>query len=158
MAAQIEPLTALAFSILQNRGVYCLLLGSGLSRAAQIPTGWEITLDLVARLARIEGADDEPDLAAWYHAKYGKDPRYSDILDAVAKTPDERRAILHGYIEPNQEDIEARRKVPTKAHRAVAALVRDGLIEPVEPRVRADRDLAQRSLAPPQKSPLGSSR
>jgi hypothetical protein len=127
-SAQIEPLTALAFSILQNRGVYCLLLGSGLSRAAQIPTGWDITLDLVARLARVEGADDEPDLAAWYHAKYGKAPRYSDILDALAKTPDERRAILHAYIEPDQEDIEAGRKVPTKAHRAVAALVRDGFI------------------------------
>jgi hypothetical protein len=40
----IDPSTALAFSLFENKGVYALLLGSGLSRAAQIPTGWEITL------------------------------------------------------------------------------------------------------------------
>lgn len=42
-----DPLTQLAFSVYENPGVFALLLGSGLSRAADIPTGWEITLDLV---------------------------------------------------------------------------------------------------------------
>jgi hypothetical protein len=45
----LDPITALAFSIFENKGVYALLLGSGLSSAAQIPTGWKITLDLVRR-------------------------------------------------------------------------------------------------------------
>ena len=49
----IDPLTALAFSIYENNGVYCLLLGSGVSRSAEIPTGWEITLDLVRRIAAL---------------------------------------------------------------------------------------------------------
>jgi hypothetical protein len=39
----IDPPTALAFSLFENKGVHALLLGSGLSSAAQIPTGWEIT-------------------------------------------------------------------------------------------------------------------
>jgi hypothetical protein len=34
-----DPLTQLAFSIYENKGVYALLVGSGLSRAAEIPTG-----------------------------------------------------------------------------------------------------------------------
>ena len=38
-----DPLHSLAFSIYENPGVYCILLGSGVSRAAEIPTGWEIT-------------------------------------------------------------------------------------------------------------------
>jgi hypothetical protein len=42
----IEPVTSLAFSVYSGKGVYALLLGSGLSRAAQIPTGWEVTLEL----------------------------------------------------------------------------------------------------------------
>lgn len=46
----IAPITALSFSLFENKGVYALLLGSGLSSAAQIPTGWEITLDLVRRV------------------------------------------------------------------------------------------------------------
>jgi len=45
-----DPLTQLAFSIFENKGVYAVLLGSGLSRAAEIPTGWEITLDLKGAL------------------------------------------------------------------------------------------------------------
>ena len=52
MAAQTRlisnPLTQLAFSVYENKGVYAVLLGSGLSRSAEIPTGWEITLDLTA--------------------------------------------------------------------------------------------------------------
>jgi hypothetical protein len=39
-----DPLTQLAFSVYENKGVFAVLLGSGLSRAAEIPTGWEITL------------------------------------------------------------------------------------------------------------------
>jgi hypothetical protein len=41
-ACVIDPLISLAFAIQSNKGVYALLLGSGVSRAAQIPTGWEI--------------------------------------------------------------------------------------------------------------------
>jgi hypothetical protein len=37
----------IAFAIHENKGVFAPLLGSGLSRAADIPTGWEITLDMV---------------------------------------------------------------------------------------------------------------
>ena len=124
----IDPLTALAFSILHNKGVYAVLLGSGISRGALIPTGWEITLDLVRRVGKLDGVDEQADWGAWYHQKYGKEPRYTELLDALGSTPDERRAILHGYIEPSQDDIEAGRKVPTKAHRAVANLVRDGFV------------------------------
>ena len=36
----IDPATALAFSMQENKGVYANLLGSGVSHAAQVPTGW----------------------------------------------------------------------------------------------------------------------
>jgi hypothetical protein len=60
----IDVLTALAFSLYENKGVYALLLGSGVSRDAQIPTGWEITLDLVRRFAALQGVTDQPDWAS----------------------------------------------------------------------------------------------
>jgi hypothetical protein len=47
-----DPLTQLAFSVFENKGVYAVLVGSGLSRAAEIPTGWEITQ---SRLTSREG-------------------------------------------------------------------------------------------------------
>lgn len=124
----IDPLHSLAFSIYENPGVYCILLGSGVSRAAEIPTGWEITLDLVRRVAALEGVTDQTDWAAWYKRVRGSEPGYSDLLDQLSATPDERRSILHSYIEPTPEELESGKKVPTKAHRAIARLVQAGYI------------------------------
>ncbi len=61
----IEPADALAFSMHSNKGVYAIVLGSGVSRAARIPTGWEITLELVRKLAAVRGEDCKPDPVAW---------------------------------------------------------------------------------------------
>lgn len=124
----IDSQTALAFSLYENKGVYALLLGSGLSSAAGIPTGWEITLNLVQRAAVLQGVSDQPDWEKWYKAEFGKEPEYSELLNVLAPTADERRAILHRYIEATPEDIAQNHKVPTKAHRAIAQLVKDGFI------------------------------
>ena len=45
----IEPELKLAIALHSSPGVYALLLGSGLSSAAGIPTGWQITLDLIVQ-------------------------------------------------------------------------------------------------------------
>lgn len=123
-----NPQTQVAFSVFENKGVFALLLGSGLSRAAEIPTGWEITLDLVRRVATAEGVEAQPDWAQWYREKYGSEPDYSALLDALSSTPAERRQIIHRYIEPDDEDREEGRKIPTAGHKAIAQLVRDGFI------------------------------
>jgi hypothetical protein len=123
-----DVLTQLSFALFENRGVFAVLLGSGLSRAAGIPTGWEITLDLVRRVALAQGISEQPDWAKWYRETTGQEPNYSNLLEELAGSPDERRAILHRYIEPTQEDREERRKSPTPAHRAIAELVRCGYI------------------------------
>src|SRR5437879_2506745 len=53
----IDPLVSLAFSVHSSKGAYALLLGSGVSRAAGIPTGWEVVLDLIRKVAKLEGED-----------------------------------------------------------------------------------------------------
>lgn len=125
---QNDPTTQLAFSVHENKGVFAVLLGSGLSRSAEIPTGWEITLDLVRRVATAQGVGEQPDWAAWYREEVGQEPNYSTLLEEIASSPDERRAILHRYIEPDEQDREEGRKIPTKAHLAIAQLVRSGHI------------------------------
>lgn len=124
-----DPLTRIAFSLYEGRGVFALLVGSGLSRAAEIPTGWEITLDLVRRVALAQGVTDQADWAAWYKEQTGQEPNYSALVREVGATPEERRSILHGYIEPTVEDREQGRKVPTAAHRAIADLVAGGYVK-----------------------------
>lgn len=123
-----DPITQLAFSVYENKGVLAVLLGSGLSRSAEIPTGWEITLDLVRRVAEAQGVSEQSDWAKWYRDKTGQEPNYSELLEEIASSPDERRAILHRYIEPDEQDRDEGRKTPTKAHHAIAHLVRAGYL------------------------------
>lgn len=125
----IDPIHSLAFSIHSNRGVYALLLGSGISRAAKIPTGWDITLDLVRKLATVSGDECEPSPEQWYLEKFGKTPDYSELLNALAKTPAERQQLLRAYWEATPEEREEGAKLPTQAHRAIAELVAQGFVK-----------------------------
>jgi hypothetical protein len=124
----IDPVYSLAFSVQANPGVYAMLLGSGVSRGARIPTGWEITLDLIRKLALVSGENAEPDPEKWYRDKFGKVADYSDILDALGKTPAERQQLIRSYVEPTPEEREEGIKRPTAAHRAVAALAAQGMV------------------------------
>jgi SIR2-like domain len=123
-----DPQTQLAFSVYKNKGVFAVLLGSGLSRAAEIPTGWEIALDLIRRVALAQNVEEQPDWAAWYRQRVGQEPSYPALLEELASSPEERRSILHSYIEPSEEDRQQGRKVPTAAHYAIADLVRGGYV------------------------------
>lgn len=125
----IDAIHSLAFSIQANRGVYAVLLGSGVSRVAKVPTGWEITLDLVRKLAEVSGEPCEPSPEQWYRKKFRRDPDYSALLDAVAKTPAERQQLLRGYWEASEQEREEGAKQPTAAHRAIASLAVQGFVK-----------------------------
>ena len=127
----IDPTQSLAFSIQPNPGAYALLLGSGVSRAAEIPTGWEITLDLIRRLARMNDESCEPAPEIWYQHKFEREADYSDLLDEIARTPTERQQLLRSYLEPNEQEREDGLKQPTSAHRAIAELAARGYIRVV---------------------------
>ena len=124
----IDPIHSLAFSMQANRGIYAVLLGSGVSRVANIPTGWEITLDLVRKLARLHDEECASGPEKWYMEKFGKAPDYSDLLNALAKTPAERQQLLRSYWEPNEQEREKGLKQPTAAHHAIAWLAAQGFI------------------------------
>lgn len=122
----IDPLLSLSFNLHAHHGTYALLLGSGVSRSASIPTGWEVTLDLVAKLAHLKGDDGGGDLVGWYAAKFGKEPDYSELLSAVAPTSAAQQQLLKAYFEPSEDERAEGKKLPTDAHEAIAKLVRSG--------------------------------
>jgi hypothetical protein len=55
----IDPAVSLALSVHAHKGVYALLVGSGISRSAGIPTGWEVVSDLT-RKAAVASGDPDP--------------------------------------------------------------------------------------------------
>lgn len=123
-----DKLTTLAISMQRQKGVYALLLGSGVSQASSIPTGWAILLRLIKKVALLEKQTIQGKPDDWYRTTYGKEPVYGDLLEMAADTPAERSAIIKEYIEPNDEEREVGLKQPTEAHRAIASLVSDGYI------------------------------
>ncbi|MGD0900272.1 MAG: SIR2 family protein [Thermoguttaceae bacterium] len=121
-----DPLLSMAMSVHANPGVYALLLGSGVSRAASIPTGWEVVEDLIRKIAVLAKEDCGADPAVWYRQKFGSEPDYSVLLDSVARSPSERQQLLRSHFEPDDDEREQGLKQPTAAHRAVAKLVAKG--------------------------------
>lgn len=111
-----------------GKGIYALLLGSGVSRAAGIPTGWEVILDLIRKIAHLQGEDCEPDPVNWYQGKFGTYPDYSRLLEMLAGSPTERARLLRTYFDPNEEEREQGLKMPTEAHKAIAELVANGYV------------------------------
>jgi hypothetical protein len=118
----------LALALYHNKGVYALLLGSGMSQSARMPTGWDVTLDLVqewavASMETITGTPTE-----WYEAKVGSPPDYSKVLENLANTPADRNALLRPYFTPTVEELDQQIKVPQDGHRAIAELVSAGYV------------------------------
>ena len=123
-----DGMAKLAFSLSETSGTYAVLLGSGISRAAGIPTGWDIAIDLIPKMAVALGDDAPENPEEWYKERFGRPVNYSKIVEWFGGTPAERARVLAGYIEPNDDDIRAGRKRPTLAHRAIAKLAKYGSI------------------------------
>jgi hypothetical protein len=123
-----EKLMSLSFSVEANKGVYALLLGSGISYSAGIPTGWGILNELCRRIMILNG-EEEQDPINWYERKFEKPPLYDEIIELLAKTSSERNGLLKEFFEPTEEDIADNKKLPTEAHRSIAKLVKEGYIK-----------------------------
>lgn len=123
-----DNLLSLYFSMESNKGIYALLLGSGISHSAGILTGWGILKDLCKQIMKLENPENEGDPIEWYKQKYEKDPLYDEVIELLAKSPSERNGLLRSYFEPDI-DSESELKKPTQAHKSIAELVRSGYIK-----------------------------
>jgi hypothetical protein len=132
----LDPAVMLATSLHAAPGVYALLLGSGVSTGAGIPTGWGVVRELVRRAAAATDPNDATaanraanDPAAWW-AIHGDGERlgYSNLLASLAPSASARRALLAGFFEPTDDDIETGLKMPNVAHHAIAQMAKRGIV------------------------------
>jgi hypothetical protein len=125
----LDALTSTSFAVHNAKGVYAFLLGSGISRAANVPTGWEVTLDLIRRIAATmnESGECQNNPEEWYRSRFKNDPDYSSLLEQLAISPAERTAALARYFD-GSGDLDGVPLQPTKAHVAIAKMVSRGYI------------------------------
>ena len=135
----LNPLVMLATGVHAQPGVYAILLGSGVSTAAGIPTGWGVVKELVRRAAAAQDPDDldagpravetDESIELWWGQHGDGGPLgYSNLLASLAPAPAARQALLAGFFEPTEDDADAGLKVPTPAHRAIAGLAKRGYV------------------------------
>lgn len=133
MARPLSPSAMLATSMHAQPGVYALLLGSGVSTGAGMPTGWGVVTDLVRKVAVQEDADTANQAAAdpeaWWYDHHGEGLGYSSLLESLAPTAAARQGLLEGYFEPTEDEREEGVKTPSAAHRAIAQLVKKGYVK-----------------------------
>ncbi len=118
----MNPLHLAVFALDANPGVYALLLGSGISSAAGVPTGGAIMEDLIRQVAALHDKPCDPSPAKWYERTFSKPATYSDVLSSLASTSAERQALLRPYFEPTHEEASRGLKMPGLAHHAIARL------------------------------------
>ena len=123
-----QEMTRLAMAIHSNPGVYAVLLGSGISRPAGIPTGWDVVEDLIRKISIANGEDCQTNPVKWFDNQFQEEPTYSGLLNRVAKTPAERSCLLRKYFEPEDDEEDGPNKRPTQAHIALANLAKRGYI------------------------------
>ena len=121
-------MVSLASSVHAGPLMFAVLVGSGISRSAGVPSGEEVTVDLIRHLADAQRQDAGADPIAWYREHVGGEPDYSTIVTELARSPADRSRLLSSYFEPTPEEREEGLKIPTKAHRAIARLVAGGFV------------------------------
>ena len=92
-----SPMVSLASSVHAGPSAFALLLGSGISTGSGVLSGWEMTIDLIRRLAVLQGQDPGDDPVCWYRERFGGEPDYSDVLQepgTVSRRPQEPVVIV----------------------------------------------------------------
>jgi hypothetical protein len=86
-------------SIQANPGVYAVLVGSGVSSPAEIPTGWQVVEDLIGRIATAHGVDldvEGVDPIAWWRANGATSVRYDTLLEELTGRALRAPSLLRG--------------------------------------------------------------
>lgn len=129
-----DPRVVLSMNLAAQPGVYAALIGSGVSSAAGIPTGWGVVEQLVRKVAVAEGHAPigDGDWEEWWAQNHPEiDLGYSRLLELLGPKPAARTALLREFFEPTEEDRAEGKKVPSAAHRAIAELVAQGTVRVV---------------------------
>ena len=121
-------MVSLASSVHAGPGTFALLLGSGISVSAGVPSGWGVMVELIRRLAVLRRQDPGDDPVSWYREQVGDEPDYSTIIEELAPSQADRLSLLSEFFEPTPQEQEDGLKVPTRTHHAIARLVADGYV------------------------------
>lgn len=119
----LDPIVSLSVALAEAPGTCAFFLGSGVSRDAGVPTGYEVMREGLRRLHRIETATTDQltdeQLDEWLRETERDHLTYSDLLELIAPDQAVRREYLAGFFEGAE---------PGPTHEALAGMAERGLV------------------------------
>lgn len=119
----LDPIVSLAVAVAEAPGSYAVLVGSGASRDAGVPTGGEVFWVAVEDLFRLQRQTSDKPARAELEDFLGEigagEWTYSRVLEALAPDPATRRDYLAKHFEGC---------APAETHELLAELAADGLV------------------------------
>jgi len=128
-----DAVVPVAYAMHASPKRYALLLGAGISVAAGLPTASDVSGNMILAVARgrgekVEGGKDNEVCLAWFKDTFGEPATFQRLLKELGVFEGNRKDGLKKFIYRPNEDGNPVPGIPTEAHRAVARLVKSGML------------------------------
>ncbi len=131
MDPEALDLLSLAIQLASSRGEFVVFLGSGVSKAAGIPSGWDVHNRMLTELYIAATQDQDPlppAVQEWAENEGLASSDYSTLIERVRPSIPDRTAYLRSMFVREGDDQNEEVIPPTKAHQVIACLARDGRV------------------------------
>lgn len=133
MKMNTDGVVPVAYAMHASPKRYALLLGAGISVAAGLPSGRDVTAKMIREIAlshekKIEGGDDAEACIQWFGDEFKEPPTFDKLMAKLGIEEDNRRETLQPFILPTDDEGNTLSVEPTPAHRMIAELVKDKIV------------------------------
>lgn len=112
---------------------YALFLGSGISKPAGLPTGTDVSANMIRRIAKtrgekIDGGNEPEKCLEWFKDTFGEPANFELLLNKLGIDTENRSEGIQSFFLPSDETGNPVQVNPTKAHSEIAKFVKAGMV------------------------------
>ncbi|MBP7299165.1 SIR2 family protein [Methanoculleus sp. 10] len=129
----IDAVVPVAYAMHASPKRYALLLGAGISVAAGLPTASDASGNMILAIAggrgkKVERGENNKVCLAWFEEAFGEPATFQRLMQELGISEENRKDGLKRFIYKTDENGDPVPGIPTEAHRAIARLVKSGVI------------------------------
>jgi len=128
-----DTVVPVAYAMHASPRRYALLLGAGISVAAGLPTASDVSGNMILAVARgrgeqVERGENNKICLAWFEETFEEPAKFQRLMKELGISEENRKDGLKKFIYRTDENGTPVPGIPTEAHRAIARLVKSGMV------------------------------